>query len=238
MNLCICQYCGEERKNINSLRQHEVRCKCNPNKINCNGQHQTRKNSIKGYKWINNGKENKFIHPDKLNEFINNGWSLGLTKDFGNKVSKSLIGKSLGRAATPEKENLRRQKISESMKGNKNWMLNKTRGNGKKGWYHGIFCDSSWELAFVVYCIEHNLNIKRSDKRLEYNWNNETHIYIPDFETDSDIIEIKGRKTKQSEEKHKQFPYIKVIDKDLIIPYLQYVKNKYGEEFWKELYEK
>lgn len=30
----ICQYCGKECKNKNSLIQHEIRCKANPNKIN------------------------------------------------------------------------------------------------------------------------------------------------------------------------------------------------------------
>jgi hypothetical protein len=29
------------------------------------------------------------------------------------------------------------------MKGNTNWKFNKMRGNGKKGWYNNIFCDST-----------------------------------------------------------------------------------------------
>ena len=53
-----------------------------------------------------------------------------------------------------------RQKISNSMKGNKNWMFNKHHGNAKQGWYHGIHCDSTWELAFLVYYTEHNLYIE------------------------------------------------------------------------------
>ena len=32
-----CQYCNKECKNKNSLVQHEIRCKLNPNKINCYG---------------------------------------------------------------------------------------------------------------------------------------------------------------------------------------------------------
>ena len=92
-------------------------------------------------------------------------------------------------------------------------------------------------MAFLVYYKEHDLNIKRCDKRLEYIWNNEKHIYIPDFETDEGIIEIKGRKTKQSEVKHKQYQNIKIIDYKLMIPYLEYVKNKYGDKYWEILYE-
>lgn len=32
-----CKYCGRKCKNLNSLRQHEIRCKENPNKIECYG---------------------------------------------------------------------------------------------------------------------------------------------------------------------------------------------------------
>ena len=32
-----CQYCGKECKNNNSLAQHEIRCKQNPNRIECHG---------------------------------------------------------------------------------------------------------------------------------------------------------------------------------------------------------
>lgn len=29
----ICKYCGKECKNLNSLKQHEIRCKENKNRI-------------------------------------------------------------------------------------------------------------------------------------------------------------------------------------------------------------
>lgn len=32
-----CKYCSKECKNLNSLRQHEIRCKQNPNHIKCYG---------------------------------------------------------------------------------------------------------------------------------------------------------------------------------------------------------
>ena len=31
----VCKYCGKECKNKNSLTQHEIRCKKNPNRITC-----------------------------------------------------------------------------------------------------------------------------------------------------------------------------------------------------------
>ena len=30
----FCQYCGKQCKNLNSIKQHEKRCKNNPNRIN------------------------------------------------------------------------------------------------------------------------------------------------------------------------------------------------------------
>lgn len=36
-NTYTCQYCGRVCKNLNSLRQHEIRCKKNPNHIICKG---------------------------------------------------------------------------------------------------------------------------------------------------------------------------------------------------------
>ena len=35
--MCICKYCGKECKNKNSLIQHEIRCKENPERIECFG---------------------------------------------------------------------------------------------------------------------------------------------------------------------------------------------------------
>ena len=109
------------------------------------------------------------------------------------------------------------------MKGNTNWMHNKIRGNGKKGKYHGIYCDSAWELAFLIYCFEHNINVKRCDIKYTYIFNNEKHIYIPDFITDEGIIEVKGRFDAKAKEKMKQFPNILIYDKNKMKPILEYV---------------
>ena len=113
----------------------------------------------------------------------------------------------------------------------------KGSGRGHEGWYKEIFCDSSWELAFLIYHLEHNLNIKRCKEKREYIYNNEKHIYIPDFVTDEGIIEIKGYKTEQSESKRLQNLDIKFLYKEDIQYCLDYTIQKYGKEFWKFLYE-
>ena len=45
----ICQYCGKKCKNLNSLRQHEIRCKENPNHIISCGNKGNMPKHIKSY---------------------------------------------------------------------------------------------------------------------------------------------------------------------------------------------
>lgn len=102
-------------------------------------------------------------------------------------------------------------------------------GHSKSGWYKGIRCDSTWELAFLIYHLDNNLYIERCNEQRKYIWKGKEHIYYPDFITDKGIIEIKGYKTKQSEEKRKQNQDIINIFEDDIKFYLDYVQNKYNK---------
>lgn len=188
-------------------------------------------------RWIHKEKKQILVNEEFLDNYVQNGWILGMNSDTSKKISDSLKGRSIGRCLDEYKEHERRRKISESLKGNKNWMFNKKHGNAHKGHYNGIFCDSSWELAFLVYYIEHNLYIKRCDLKFEYFWNNEKHLYFPDFITDEGIIEIKGRIDEKAKAKMNQYPSIIIYGKDKMKPILQYIEEKYGSEFWKHLYD-
>jgi hypothetical protein len=108
-----------------------------------------------------------------------------------------------------------------------------------KGNYKGIHCDSSWELAYVVWCLDHNINIKRYSGFRTYIYNDKKHKYFPDFVIDETvIIEVKGYLDEISKIKLEQNTDIKLLSKiDLQEP-LEYVKNKYGVNFWEVLYEK
>ena len=102
-------------------------------------------------------------------------------------------------------------------------------GHSKSGWYKGIRCDSTWELAFLIYYLDNNLYIDRCKELRKYIYNGKEHTYYPDFITDRGIIEIKGYKTKQSEEKRKQNPdIINIFEEDMQF-YLDYVKEKYNK---------
>lgn len=115
----------------------------------------------------------------------------------------------------------------------------KGSGRGKCGWYKGYWCDSSWELAYVIYNLEHNIVFERNTRKFEYEYEGKKLKYLPDFIKDGKYIEIKGYSNKQWEAKVAQFPK----DETLIVlmynemkPYLDYVIKKYGNDYIK-LYE-
>lgn len=107
-----------------------------------------------------------------------------------------------------------------------------------KGNYKGIHCDSSWELAYLVYCLEHNIEIERCKEKRTYHINGETKTYIPDFLVNkSKIVEIKGYHNNISKQKQKENPDITLLLKNDLKDILKYVTSKYGNNFWEILYE-
>ena len=107
----------------------------------------------------------------------------------------------------------------------------------KSGKYNGIYFDSSWELAFYIYHIDHNMNISRCKEIRYYVLNDKIRKYHPDFVTDDGIIEIKGYITNNTKEKIEQNPDILVLYKKDMELYLNYMINKYGKTFWDKFYE-
>lgn len=177
-------------------------------------------------------------------------WAKGLTYEeiYGNraeafreKLSLSKKGKSTGRAETVEGELKRKRAISEGMKkssGNIGGYRQKS-GRGYKGIYKNIWCDSSWELAFVLYCLDNKIHFKRNTKKFSYIHENKTKFYIPDFILDDNtFIEVKGYITDEFIAKKQQFTgnLIVLAEKEML-PILTYVQEKYGKDFVK-LYDK
>lgn len=108
---------------------------------------------------------------------------------------------------------------------------NETYKKHKHGWYNGIYCGSSYELAFVLYYIDMGYVVKRCELKLQYEYKGKIYNYYPDFEINNDIYEIKGFEDYKAKAKHEQHPYIKWINKELMKPILKYVKEKYGKDF-------
>lgn len=112
----------------------------------------------------------------------------------------------------------------------------KNGGEAHRGYFNNIWCDSSWELALLIYCIDHKIQIVRNSRTFPYKFGKKICGYKPDFIINGNYVEVKGVKDYRSKRKLQQFPFpIKIIDKKEIKKYLQYAENKYGKDFWKLL---
>ena len=139
-----------------------------------------------------------------------------------------------GVSSTPEKEEERKRKISETMKANKkSGGLRKGSGRGKKGWYKGIQCDSTYELVWVIYNIDHCIQFKRNTTiYYEYEYKGKLHKYYPDFlMPDNSLVEIKGYHTEVVDIKLNS-----VSDRKINIYY--YNDIKYMFDYIKDVYNK
>lgn len=255
-----CKFCGKECVGLSGLHFHENRCKENPNAIKhiihvkcCivnNGisfkkihldelNEYIDKGWHRGYGtntkvigksmlnklWITNGINNKSINK---NDNVPEGYHYGITFHSLN----------IGKCKDPLKEEQRKRKISEtSRKNKKSGGYRIGSGHGKKGWYKGIFCDSTWELAYVIYCLDHDIKIERNKQMFDYEYNGEIRKYLPDFIVDNKLVEVKGWKDPKWLVKEKVFRNIKIIDKDEIQQYIDYVKSTYNCKELVDMYE-
>jgi hypothetical protein len=212
-----CRYCNKECKNKNSLAQHEIRCKHNPNKINTS---------------------NCF---GNLNPIYRQAWNKGLTKETDirlKKISESLSktfkengGTFKGRHHS--KETLEKLKRSGGLRVNS--------GRSKKGWYKGFYLRSTYELVYVIYNLDHNIHFKPCKRIYLYEYNGEKHRYYPDFELDDGtIIEIKGYANEQTKAKINSVidRPIKVLFKQDLKYAFDYVKDNYVYDKLENLFEK
>ena len=170
-----------------------------------------------------------------------NSWSKGLTKDTDMRlraVSESMKANPSvnGRASTPEKELARISKIKANS-GNIGG-YRQGSGRGKQGWYKGFWCDSSWELAFVIYCLDNDIAIERNKRKFAYTYEGKRRHYIPDFKYPGGAyVEVKGYMNDIAKAKISQFKdELVVLGKDEMQPILEYVLSNYGVNFI-ELYE-
>jgi len=175
----ICQFCGKECKNRNSLCNHERLCSKNPNKQE-NGS---------GILIYNNRVKNNEITT----------WNKGQTKETNASIAKGVetllkhiedgtVKVIKYKHTAKDKEKISKARIKQISEG-------KSNSVGLKGRYKDIWCDSSYELIYLVYCLDNNINIIRNKDYFPYFYNNEKHNYLPDFylpDTDT-YIELKGR---------------------------------------------
>lgn len=106
-------------------------------------------------------------------------------------------------------------------------------GSPRRGWYRGIRCDSSWELAFLMWHLDCGHEIIRNMRDFPYPFRNGVRYYRPDFIVEGSYYEIKGVMDYRSRRKLQYFPYpIEVVGRKEIRPYLDYARKRYGKRFF------
>ena len=248
----ICKYCGKKFEKSSQLGGHIIWCKENPNrsgKSNFNnkkykngirpqnvirddlfchycGKQYKNTNSLKNHERLCKSNPNRQESPFvKYNKTKRDVWNKGLTKETDERVKQ-------------QGETYSSRVKSGIITGVGGYRENAVKGCYKYGYYDGIRCDSSWELAYVVYCKEHNIPIERNTNRFGYFVNNVEYKFVPDFiVNNTTLVEIKGLQDPNWEIKHDTYPNVKFIFKQEIKPYLDYVITKYGKEFYNVLYD-
>ena len=229
---CYCSFCGRLCTSRNSLINHQRLCKSNPDAV----------------------------LPNTLGIKRNKpAWNKGLTKDTDERVLRqaenAIAGYKKWREENPDyswssssgcledtvAEAARRKKISESMK--KNPGAGGRRhgsGRGKKGWYKGFFCDSTYELAYIIYNLDHNIKFKKCSRVYTYEYQGKLHKYYPDFELpDGSIVETKGYHSEVVDAKTASVtdrPIMVLYQKDLQYAF-DWVKQNYTYSDLSDLYE-
>lgn len=243
----ICPICNDVLKTRRSLYKHQQELKHYKHVPNkewkcplCNELFESRRKLQKHRKEIHNNKK----LPIKTNicycQFCNREFNYPHNKNFHENYC--LLNPNHVKYISHLNTEEIRQKISNSAKKNgKSGGYRQGSGykNIKKGFYKGIWCDSSWELAFLIYCLEHNITIKRNTDKFPYYIEDKLHYYIPDFIIGNTYIEIKGRIDNKCKYKFEQFPNknrLKIYYAKDMKCFLNYVYKIYGRDFIK-LYE-
>lgn len=199
-----CKYCGKTCKNKNSLAQHEIRCASNPNKK------VFKSNFIKYHNDIKNGVKVK----QYTNQYVK-AKMLGLPKpEMTTETKEKIAAVWLGRNHSEETK----QKISASMKRvvkerPESYSASNVNGRVKKVEYNGQIFDSSWEVIVAKFLDDNGYIWYKPTKGFEYIWENDTHLYYPDFYIPSlDLyIEVKGYKRDRDDYKWKSINNLLVI---------------------------
>jgi DNA-directed RNA polymerase subunit RPC12/RpoP len=111
-------------------------------------------------------------------------------------------------------------------------------GRAKTGYYKGIYCGSTYELAWVIYQIDNNLPFNRFEGFIEGNGIK----YIPDFIVNNRIIEIKGYESEESVKRKTELAKSKgyavsVLRKEDLQTEFDWVESNYSFKNLFELYD-
>lgn len=225
----ICKYCNKEFDNTSKKYQHEYRCTKNPKNIHentyiknellycqyCNKECHNL-NSLRQHECRCVQNPNKRDN-DKLGKYSTQ-YNKGQTKETNPLIAK-------------QANTIRTRILNDEID-----FSSRVRTKYKFGTYKTIHCDSSWELAFILYLLDNNIPFIRNTSHFSYEYNGHLHEYYPDFIVDNIYYEIKGYYDEKSKIKIEQFSKeneLIVLDPKTIQPYLEYARSTYGKNFYR-----
>jgi len=228
----VCHTCGKEfeKKKIQASKSDKNFCcrSCaNKYSSNINKEQKTSNQKI----WANSD-----IGKKKLSEINRNRQNVCIIRR-----KKNMVEKTCPICKKDFKTNPRTRKIycSASCWQKVSGGLKEGSSRGKHGWYKGYWCDSSWELAYVIYNLDHGIKFERNKQGFEYEFEGKNHKYYPDFILeDGTYVEIKSVMDDRNKVKIASFPNpINLLRHAEIKPFIDYAISVYGKKFI-QLYEK
>lgn len=190
----ICKFCNNERKNANSLRNHERLCKENPNR-----QNSADWNNKNG----NLGKSNQYIKAK----------ALGLAAPIVSEENKQKA-RERNLARPPEFYIKNGAKISNTIRQKvKDGTWHTSLAKKMHHQYKGASLHGTWEVAYAKYLDANKIIWERNTKSFPYVYKDVNRRYTPDFylPDTNEYVEIKGYKTEKDEAKWTQFPQNEVL---------------------------
>ena len=135
--------------------------------------------------------------------------------------------------SSPELEERRREKLSTIARQRRLGQYREGSGRGKKGRYKGYWCDSSYELAFIIYALDEGMWFERNWNSFPYTFGGRDRRWIPDFRLkDGTYLEIKGYASPQADAKFASFPHSLIVVKRENMKFVfDHVVSTYGRDF-------
>lgn len=196
----LCQYCSKECKNTNSLKQHEIRCKQNPTRIDMSGPNNPRF----GCKGVNQHTKAKEA-----------GQKIVVSEQTRDKLRKA----NTGYVWSKERKEAHSKRMLQAVLDNPDsYSASNVSGRVKTYEFDGLKFKGTWELKVAKFLKEHSIKYTNEIKPIPYDWEDSKHLYFPDFYLpDYDLyIEVKGYKRDRDLCKWKALDNLIILEKDEI----------------------
>lgn len=206
-----CKYCGKVCKNRNSLAQHEIRCRENPNRIAISP------NLAKFRADLKTGKATK-----KYSNQYDKAKKLGLELPVLSVESREKLRRARLGTKQSEETKLRISKgVRKAVKLNPDTYLPKSTKHVRRIEYNGQTLTGQWELEVAKYLDSQKITWTNKVPGFKYEWQGKEHTYFPDFylpELDC-FLEIKGYQFQPDRDiqKWKAVPNLKVLRRQDIL---------------------